>query len=323
MVQKVKNILSDEPQRTGFWVCPECETENPNDHKICLVCGCQRDTAFQEISEKHTSESKQEENRLDNWLHVISFMILLAVLIFIAPYAIVSIKSNDAQNREEYGDETNAPVLRVVNALILGEELQPTYECTERYVSFSFPLPCDPSQSSITIIDGMGNSVSDESFLISFENEEAYICPEDSLLPGVYHLWFDCDTTIGLLILYYGYPEEAYLVSSGVWYCATYQNWLNGRYLTRINEELTTSDSYSERAFFETPGEIFGIAPDSSEMDMLVINEYARLDKSQEILDALVTLSYDGHYLAADGEGTVYMSEVFNDECYWRWTWAD
>ena len=58
-------------------------------------------------------------------------------------------------------------------------------------------------------------------------------------------------------------------------------------------------------------------------MDMLVINEYARLDKSQEILDALVTLSYDGHYLAADGEGTVYMSEVFNDECYWRWTWAD
>ena len=322
MVQKVKNILSDEPQRTGFWVCPECETENPNGSRICEVCGWQKGAAFQEASEKHTSEKKQENNP-DKWLRGFSIVILLAVLTLIFPYTIDSINSNGTLNHEAYDGDTNKPVLRVVNALILGEEIQPTYDGTEHYVSFSFPLPCDPSQSSITIIDGMGNSVSDESFLISFENEEAYICPEDSLLPGVYHLWFDCDTTIGLLILYYGYPEEAYLVSSGVWYCATYQNWLNGRYLTRINEELTTSDSYSERAFFETPGEIFGIAPDSSEMDMLVINEYARLDKSQEILDALVTLSYDGHYLAADGEGTVYMSEVFNDECYWRWTWAD
>lgn len=322
MVQKVKSILSDEPQRTSFWVCPECETENPNDRRTCEVCGWQKGSAFQETSEKHTFESKQENNP-DKWLRGFSIVILLAVLTLIVPYAIDPINSNGTRNHEAYDGETNKPILRVVNALILGEEFQPTYECTERYVSFSFPLPCDPSQSSITIIDGMGNSVSDESFLISFENEEAYIYPEESLQPGVYHLWFDCDTTIGLLILYYGYPEEAYLVSSGVWYCATYQNWLNGRYLTRINEELTTSDSYSERTFFETPGEIFGIAPDSSEMDMLVINEYARLDKGQEILDALVTLSYDGNYLAADGEGTVYMSEVFNDECYWHWTWAD
>lgn len=42
MGSETQRIFSSEARDTDFWVCPECETENPNDREFCEVCGAQK-----------------------------------------------------------------------------------------------------------------------------------------------------------------------------------------------------------------------------------------------------------------------------------------
>lgn len=186
-------------------------------------------------------------------------------------------------------------------------------------VLISFPEDPGFVNSQMSAARADGTEV--EGFTVEWADGTAKLEPNGDLEPGVYHVQFRTEDAGAMVTVCWGYEGEEYLsAAEHFWSGVAWQSDAHGGYLTLDGGEVSVTDNVGKAAFFESAREMVGVTKGADGKLQVTAEEPVQLETvtyARNGQDGLVVFVYEGCYLACDSQGTVYMSQQLDENCFW------